>query len=246
MTITTSPVNAPEWHGQLSISYLRSQLVYPPRHPHDLDLGTGDKRVAKYINNVQSCLVELVSGDVELLKLQVVLGLVIVLNGLKDSRPAVVLVATADRLAHRLRLHSRDRQGQFSPDEALQRNRVFWICYLFDSDICIRHHTPAVQDESDIDVDFPPEDPSNGAGNIYTSDGRVRVSFFRLRLQLAHIQGRLYTMLFSNRATKAPPHERRARVAVLHDQLERWRATLRFELQADVATEHVQACSGCA
>lgn len=212
----------------------------PASPSNDLDLGAGDKRVAKYLNNVQSCLAELVSGNVELLDLQVLLGLVILFNGLKDSRTAVVLVGTAVRLAHRLRLHSRYQRGQeFSPDEALQRNRVFWISYLFDRDICLRHHTPAVQDETDIDVDFPPENPSDGAGNVYASGGQVVASFFRLRLQLAHIQGRLYTMLFSNRAAKASPHERRARVALLHDRLERWRATLPSELQADVVAEHV-------
>ncbi|KAJ8100805.1 hypothetical protein POJ06DRAFT_281740 [Lipomyces tetrasporus] len=165
----------------------------------DLDLGFGDS---------QSVLSELVTRDV-------VLGLVIVFNALKDPSPAVVLVGTAVRLAHRLRLHNRRYQEQFPPAEILQRNRVFWITYLFDKDICLRHHTPSVQVDEDIDLDLPLEEPQDGAGNIYSKDGS-RANFFRLRLRLAHIQGRI------------TDQERRA---------QRWRLALPSDLQVDVVTE---------
>ncbi|KAK9250350.1 fungal-specific transcription factor domain-containing protein [Lipomyces tetrasporus] len=202
----------------------------------DLDLGFGDSQVAHYVNNVQSVLSELVTRDVDLLSLQVVLGLVIVFNALKDPSPAVVLVGTAVRLAHRLRLHNRRYQEQFPPAEILQRNRVFWITYLFDKDICLRHHTPSVQVDEDIDLDLPLEEPQDGAGNIYSKDGS-RANFFRLRLRLAHIQGRVYNLLFSTQAAKITDQERRARIALLHHQLERWRLALPSDLQVDVVTE---------
>lgn len=204
----------------------------------DLDLQNEDGQVAKYVSNVQSILSELVTRDVDLLSLQVILGLVIIFNSLKDSSPAVVLIGTAVRLAHRLRLHSRDHQHNSHPDEALQRSRVFWIAYLFDKDICIRHHTPSVQADDDIDLDLPIDMPPDGAGNVYAKDGRFLVNFFRLRLRLAHVQGQVYDQLFSTRASKITPQERQRRVALLHNQLERWRLTVPSELQADVVAEH--------
>ncbi|KAL6787285.1 fungal-specific transcription factor [Trichoderma sp. SZMC 28012] len=209
----------------------------PTSPSDDLDLQNEDGQVAKYVSNVQSVLSELVTRDVDLLSLQVLLGLVIIFNSLKDSNPAVVLIGTAIRLAHRLRLHNRDHQHN-SPGEALQRSRVFWIAYLFDKDICIRHHTPSVQADDDIDLDLPIDMPPDGAGNVYAKDGRFLVNFFRLRLRLAHVQGQVYDQLFSTRASKVKPQERQRRVALLHNQLERWRLTVPPELQADVVTEH--------
>ncbi|KKO98933.1 fungal specific transcription factor [Trichoderma harzianum] len=154
----------------------------------DLDLQNEDSQVAKYVSNVQSVLSELVTRGVDLLSLQVILGLVIIFNSLGGSGPAVALIGTAIRLAHRLRLHSRDYQHN-SPDEALQRSRVFWIAYLFDKDICIRHHTASVQADDDIDLELPIDMPPDGAGNVYAKDGRFLVNFFRLWLRLAHVQG---------------------------------------------------------
>ncbi|KAL6903850.1 fungal-specific transcription factor [Trichoderma evansii] len=204
----------------------------------DFDLKYEDSQVTKYVENVQSVLSELVTQDVDLLSVQVILGLVIIFNSLKDSSPAVVLIGTAIRLAHRLRLHSRDHQQNDCPDEALQRSRVFWIAYIFDKDICIRHHTPSVQADDDIDLHLPVDMPPDGAGNVYAKDGRFLVNFFRLRLQLAHIQGQVYNQLFSTRAVKITPQERQTRVALLHNELERWRLTVPSELQADAVTEH--------
>lgn len=204
----------------------------------DFDLEYENSPVAEYVNNVQSVLSELVTRDVDLLSLQVILGLVIILSSLKDSSPAVVLIGTAIRIAHRLRLHSQDHQQNECPDEVLQRSRVFWIAYIFDKDICIRHHTPPVQADDDIDLNLPVDMPPDGAGNVYAKDGRFLANFFRLRLQLAHVQGQVYNQLFSTRAAKITPQERQTRVALLHNQLERWRLTVPSELQADVVTAH--------
>ncbi|GFP57678.1 ABC-transporter-regulating transcription factor [Trichoderma asperellum] len=204
----------------------------------DFELEDEDSQVAKYVNNVQSILSELVTRDVDLLSLQVILGLVIIFNSLKDSSPAVVHIGTAIRLAHRLRLHNPDHLQDDCSDETLESNRVFWIAYIFDKDISIRYHTPSAQADDDIDLRAPVDMPPDGAGNIYAKDGRFLVNFFRLRLQLAHIQGQVYDQLFSTPAAKITPQERQTRVALLHNQLERWRLTVPSELQADVVTKH--------
>ena len=208
----------------------------PDQPSSALDLGSGDSQVSAYVNNAQSVLAEIVT-DVDLLSIQVVLGLVVVFHALKDPRSALVLVGTAVRLAHTLRLHT--RQEGLLPEEELQRDRVFWIAYLFDRDICLRNHVPSAQDNADIDLDLPSENPLDGAGDVFSIDGSVRVNFFRTRLWLAHIQGRVFELLFASRAARISAEDRRARVAFLHQQLHNWKQALPAEMHADAVADNV-------
>jgi hypothetical protein len=217
--------------------------LLPSSPSSSLDLSSGDGKVATYVNNAQTVLSAIMTHEESILGLQVVLGLVIISHTMKDSRPAVVLIGTAVRLAHRLRLHIKSTLETLSEDEAVQCHRVFWITYLFDKDISLRHHTPPMQSDADIGVDFPPEYPSDNAGIIYTSDGRIRLNFLRLRLQLAHIQGRVYQLLFAVKTDNIAVDERRRRVTLLHYQLEHWRRLIPPEMQADAVVKHAQRTS---
>ncbi|KAH8887932.1 hypothetical protein GQ53DRAFT_272381 [Thozetella sp. PMI_491] len=206
---------------------------------NNVDLAAEDTKLAKYISNAQSVLSELVTRDEDLLGLQVLLGLVFIFDGLKDPRPATVLIGTAVRLAHRMKLHDRTRQDQYPNEETLQRKRLFWIAYMLDKDISMRHHTPSVQNDGDIDLALPEEKPADGAGLVYTKDGKVAANFFLLRVQLSHIQGRVYDLLHSTRSSKITPTERQMRINRLSRQLESWRLTLPRELQADNVLDNV-------
>lgn len=206
---------------------------------NDLELGPSDIQVTKYVNNAQSVLAEIATEHEDLLGLQVVVGLIIIFHTLKDSRPTVVLVGMAVRLAHRLRLHTRAGYHSPSSDEIIERNRVFWITYLFDKDICLRYHTPSVQLDADINVGFPSESLHDGAGNTSTRDGRLCINFFRHRVRLAHIQGRVYDLLFATRTERIALEERRTRITLLHNQLEQWRQELPPKFQAEVVVNHV-------
>jgi len=114
-------------------------------------------------------------------------------------------VATALRLAHRLRLQSRRSSEHLDASEALQRNRVFWIIYILDRDISMRIKQAPLQQDNDIDLDLPPEEPDEDeAGFVVSADGCFRLNFFRARVQLARIQGSLYDCLYSVRALTIP------------------------------------------
>ncbi|KAK3395139.1 fungal-specific transcription factor domain-containing protein [Podospora didyma] len=198
----------------------------------DVDFRVEDTNLSVYINNAQSVLAELVTREEDLLGLQVMLGLVMLMRSSKDPRPAVVLVGAALRLAHRLRFQSRyELETRYTPDEGLHRCRLFWITYMLDKEISLKHQTPSVQLDTDIDLDLPSPNPSDGAGDVYTADGRVRFNYLRARVQLAYIQGKVYDLLYSTRSQKVPPQERRARVVRLATQLEKWRRTLPPEMQ---------------
>jgi hypothetical protein len=84
------------------------------------------------LNNAQSVLPDLVTHDEDLLGLQVLLGIVFLLQYSSDQKPASVVIVSAMRLVHRLELHSSASAQQWPLDEAAQRSRVFWIAYALD------------------------------------------------------------------------------------------------------------------
>jgi hypothetical protein len=205
---------------------------YPAVPGQDVGLSRHEPGFVRYMSNAQSALAELVMRDEDLLGLQVLLGLVTLYQAENDSRPAVVLIGAAVRLTHRLRLQSKlDIEALYPPKEGLHRSRLFWITYMLDKEISLRHFTPSVQLDVDTDLDLPPADPADGAGDMHTTDGGARVNYFRLRVRLAHIQGRVYDLLYSNRSTKVSAQEKESRVLRLNQQLESWRSEIPTPMQ---------------
>lgn len=66
-----------------------------------------DLSMGQCVQNAQSVLNNLVTRDQDLLGIQVVLGLVMLFQPGPNIRPALVLIAIAVKMAHRLRLHTR-------------------------------------------------------------------------------------------------------------------------------------------
>lgn len=88
------------------------------------------------LRNAQTVVSELVTRDEDLLGVQILLGIVMLFQNSRDPKPASVLIGTAVRLAHRLKLHSQEAAMQFPAAEAEQRSRVFWIAYTLDKVSC--------------------------------------------------------------------------------------------------------------
>jgi hypothetical protein len=84
------------------------------------------------LKNAQSIVSELVTRDGDLLGVQILLGIVMLFQNSRDPKPAAVIIGTAVRLAHRLRLHAQESAQFFTAEEAEQRSRVFWIVYTLD------------------------------------------------------------------------------------------------------------------
>lgn len=89
-------------------------------------------KVAQCVRNVQSVLANLLLRNDDLLGLQVLLGMVMLHQGAKDSRLANVLIGSVVRLAHSMRLNRKLAHDSLFPDLAQQKNRVFWIAYCLD------------------------------------------------------------------------------------------------------------------
>ncbi|RGP72147.1 hypothetical protein FLONG3_6870 [Fusarium longipes] len=174
------------------------------------------------LRNVQSVVSELVTRESDLLGVQILLGIVMLFQNSRDPKPASVLIGTALRLAHRLRLHSQEAAMNFPAAEAEHRSRVFWIAYVLDKDIGLRANTPSCQNDDDIDIALPTLAPLDSAGLIWTQNGQVHFNYHRRRVELAYIEGKVYDLLHSNRASRITPQERQRRVERLQSMIDQW------------------------
>jgi hypothetical protein len=194
-----------------------------------------------HLNASQAAMSELTLRETDITCVQVLLGMIIVFQGTSNSRPATVLIPTAMRLAHRIRLHAADQfdaQGlPLDPSLMEQRKRVFWIAFILDKDISLRTQQPPVQDDLDINLDLPNEDPVDGGGILYDADGSQKINFFRLRVHLAIIQGRIYQKVQSVAAAKQTREYRLQVARDLEKELEDWSDQLPSDFQLERVAE---------
>ncbi|KAK2612262.1 hypothetical protein QQS21_001688 [Conoideocrella luteorostrata] len=175
-----------------------------------------------FLKNAQSVVSDLVTRDKDLLGIQVLLGIVILFQNSSDASPASVIIGTAIRLAHRMRLNSKLHERYYSPEENLRRQRLFWVAYILDKDISLRIQVPSVQVDTDIDIEIPPASPQDDIGVLFTHDRSSSFHYHRSMIHLAQIQGKVYEQLYSNSAGKTSRQVRQARVQQLDRMLSHW------------------------
>ncbi|KAL4876131.1 fungal-specific transcription factor domain-containing protein [Aspergillus karnatakaensis] len=175
-----------------------------------------------YLNKAQMVLTEVIMGEADIINVQVLLGLALLFQAARDLKPAAMIIAIALRLAHELGLHSSARSEGLNSSATMERNRVFWIAYILDRDISLRTGQPPVQLETDIDINLPPADPEDEAGLVFAGDGTSRFNFFRARVQLARIQGKVYENMYSVRARSLDVHHKNDNLGELRRMLDDW------------------------
>ncbi|KAF2715925.1 hypothetical protein K431DRAFT_316901 [Polychaeton citri CBS 116435] len=214
---------------------------------------SGTDQSTDYLHRAQSVLPEVVLGETKLLNVQVLVGMVMLLQASQDLQPSLVLVATTMRLAHKLGLHSRASSAHLDLVLARERACVFWMAYILDKDISIRANQPSIQLDDDIDLDLShssfegyntssetgADNVPTGVGIITTVDGLARMNYFVTRIQLAVIEGGVYDYLYSTRAQNRTPEERSHALESVARALDRWRASVPPEFSGAEATKRV-------
>ncbi|KAI0144247.1 hypothetical protein F4776DRAFT_467487 [Hypoxylon sp. NC0597] len=203
----------------------------------DIVVRFDDGKVKKCIDNAQKELDELVTREEDTLGIQVLLGLVILFQTNTDQKPASVLIGTAVRLVHRLQLHVKESLSNFPPEVARHRSNIFWLCYCLDKDISLRSKIPSIQNEADIDLDLPGMEAGDDGNYLQSIDGRTQFNYFRARVQLAYLEGKVYDYLLSNRSTKQSMQARQERVIHLAQLLNRWLQTIPTPLRLENITD---------
>ncbi|KAK5625430.1 hypothetical protein RRF57_001146 [Xylaria bambusicola] len=205
---------------------------YSGRRPHSINDTT-------YIKNAQSVLTDAIALDTTLMHVQVLIGLAMLFRTSSEPTPAMVLIATALRLAHKIGLHMKTFQ-QYDAETCQQRDRVFWIAYILDRSISAQARISPIQIDSDIEIDLPPLEPVCGdlGGFVLANDGTPIFNFFRAQVQMARIQGLVHKYVYSGSAQKYNAAERARNIAFVHQELD---AALVEAVTARQSHKHVSA-----
>ncbi|QKX56587.1 uncharacterized protein TRUGW13939_03692 [Talaromyces rugulosus] len=185
-----------------------------------------DKKAWLYLKNSMGVLTELTMRNTDLLSVQALLGMALFLQGTPNPQPSFFLVAGAIRLSHSIGLHKRGSSFGLNQVEMEQRKRVFWIAYMMDRDLCLRSGRPPVQDDDDMNVELPSDEPPDNVGNIPLSDGQGKVNLFRVMCRFSIIQSRVYKRLYSARAAKQSDGELLNTIGELDKELEEWKESI--------------------
>lgn len=209
----------------------------------------------EYLSRAQSVLSEVILRDVQLLNVQVLVGMVMLYQESQDLQPAVILSASTMRLAHKLGLHGRASSAQLDPVLARQRAHVFWMAYILDKDLSFRAKQPSIQLNDDIDLALPyspidegwidgkasSDEAGIGSGIVATADGTVKMNYFVARIQLATLEGGVYDYLHSVRSQKRSPEDRAKALESLTRALELWKASIPPEFTSGECSKRVSS-----
>lgn len=141
-----------------------------------------------------------------------------------------ILVAAAGRLSYGIGLHRDLKDRGISEAEVIQRRNVFWVVYTMDKTVAIRLGHPSVMNDDDIGIDLPLQERTRDSQPDGTA---TRVDMFRYRVQLARLESRIYTKLYSARGQTRPPYERLRLVGDLDKTLIEWKEKLPLEIQPE-------------
>ena len=196
-----------------------------------------DEQAWGYLKNAMAVMTELTMRNTDLLSVQALLGMALFLQGTPNPQPSFFLVAAAIRLAHSIGLHKRGSGFNLNQVEDEQRKRVFWIAYLLDKDICLRSGRPPAQDDDDMNVELPSEDPPDKLGNIPLGkdepSGKKTMNLFRLNCMFAQIQSRVYKQLYSVKASRQSDGDLLNTIGELDAQLEKWKDSIPVDFRPE-------------
>ena len=203
-------------------------------------------QATEYLNKAQSVISTVMLGETRLLNIQVLVGMVMVLQTAHNLTPSLILIAATMCLIHKLSLHNHAASTHLDPVQRRQHARVFWLAYILDKDLSLRTQQPSVQRDDDIDVELPSslptsnDDNDNTAGIVVTADGNSRMNYFLARVKLANIEGRVYDSLYSTRAVNRSLEERSNARESIVSALDEWRASIPPEFSASIVTTSIR------
>lgn len=97
-----------------------------------------------------------------------------------------------------------------------------------------------MQDDDDMNVELPSEDPPDNIGNIPLSDGKGKTNLFRMLCRFAIIQSKVYKRLYSTRAAKQSDGELLNTIGELDKELEEWKESIPIDYRPEyeIKTTH--------
>ena len=123
-----------------------------------------------------------------------------------------MLITAAVSTAKHLGIHSFLKNSTSSETDIRQRRNVFWIIYILDHGASLRSGCPPSFHDDDIGVPLPDEEPHSGSQGL-----------FRAMAELALIESRVYSKLYSARGRTRSESERLVDVARADKDIQLWK-----------------------
>ena len=155
-----------------------------------------------------------------------------------DPQPSYTMIAAAARIAQRLGLHASLDHDSLATDELVQRKNVFWIAYILDKGACLRSGCPPTLHDEDVGVRLPDSEWSS----IQFHPEEPRFSVFRSITELASLEGKVYSQLYSVRSRLHSGLQRLRSVAQLDNELEAWKGRLPVSIRPGHGIRCDQRC----
>ncbi|KAF4542472.1 uncharacterized protein LTHEOB_7664 [Lasiodiplodia theobromae] len=185
-----------------------------------------ERQAWAYMKNAMAIQSDFPTLDFDLLSVQALIGMALFfLITSCNSHMASMMLSTAIRVAQGNGLHINPDDPKLSETEKEQRRRVFWIACIFDKELSLRMGRAPAQDDGDMNIDLPQNNPPDKAGYVGS------FNMFRAKCVFAQIQGKVYKKLYSAQAWNQPRDEVLVSVASLDRELEAWRQNMPMELR---------------
>ncbi|KAI9040525.1 fungal specific transcription factor domain-containing protein [Aspergillus affinis] len=155
---------------------------------------------------------------------------------LGDLQSAAVSVSIASRLLFKLGAHTVSTPAAYNKSQPECHLRdLFWLCYSFDQDICLRNGQPPSISGVFCNLDLPPNykelQDSNLQQDQILSINDDTLPLYPWDLRLSQLKADIYEALYSTAACQKPNSEILENIRNLDHALEQWRTSLHPDIR---------------
>jgi hypothetical protein len=173
-----------------------------------------------FFRNAYAVLPELIIHGDNLGAAQAVMAMAMFMRNSADTRTTALLLSMATRMQHSAGLSVRATSDNIMSAEDENRYRLYWTAFILDMDMAMCTGLPLVHGDQTVTMDLPSGDWLQAEGT-----GRLRGVVFKLRAELARIQGRIATQLMAQLITP-----RNADLVAVESEMEAWLVQVPFDV----------------
>lgn len=217
-SVSSSPAWWVSLNAVLAIAQ-RRRMEKSDRHSQKDDAAWG------YAANAMGAVLDVLMRNTQLISVQALLSIAWFMKGTPNPQPSFMLVASALRLAQSIGLHKGHCDSSIDPTEQSVRDKVFWIAFSLDRELCLRTGRPPAQDLDDFEVDTPQTSPDDDSEKLSLMKGST-MPIFESIARLSLVQSRIYQKLYSTRQTTGQSDFGTDCIPELNNQLKEWCSAL--------------------
>lgn len=187
-----------------------------------------------FFKNSFSVFPELIIRGNNVLACQGLLFMTMFLQGSADMRTASHILSAAARLSHIIGLNRKAFHSTVQPSKKDEYLQTFWSIYILDANEAMKSGLSPSIDHHDVCLPLPSVKSPEELGAVYLSETGEQINATRYRAELAIIQSKIQSKLFSETALQWDVTKLSSAVRELTGDLQAWRTSLPVEFRPSV------------